>query len=176
MQQNLGYQFFLFQCPNLPGLNCTIGHTCQNEVNVTHSWHIISLSLHGDVIITHCKTFKKSRFERYALVAWYHYSYFDTTDFRRGSVGRTWRIAMFLVLCTWLQIHNVNKYLCINKNARYRSQFWTHFHKIYMVGADLCEGELYRVWKNHLNRTTDVDENGSPNLFFRFNLDGMAQS
>ncbi len=60
------------------------------------------------------------------------------------------------------------------KNARYRSQFWTDFHEIHVVGAGSLMGQSYCFWKQPANRITDMGENLSPkNNFSSFMSDGM---
>ncbi len=39
------------------------------------------------------------------------------------------------------------------KNARYKSQFWTDFHEILMVGTGPLMGEPYYFWKQMAQRT-----------------------
>ncbi len=40
-----------------------------------------------------------------------------------------------------------NVYLCVCKKLRCRSQLWTDFHEIHMVGASPLMGETYCFWK-----------------------------
>ncbi len=48
----------------------------------------------------------------------------------------------------WLRIHNVNILTSIYVEVvGYRSQFWSDFHKIHMVGAGPIMGEPYCFWK-----------------------------
>ncbi len=39
-------------------------------------------------------------------------------------------------------------YVCLYKNARYRSQFWTDFREVNMVDAVAPLGELYYFQKS----------------------------
>ncbi len=63
--------------------------------------------------------------------------YSDTLDFRRGWVV----VVTFFIFevpdykSTMLIYSYIYVYIFMNKNARYRSQFWTDFHEIHVVGA-----------------------------------------
>ncbi len=74
--------------------------------------------------------------------------YSDTLDFKRGQVsggcgvGHVFRFGSPFAVLIYFYI-----YIYIDKNARYRSQFWTDLHEIHMVDAGLLMGEPCCFWK-----------------------------
>ncbi len=69
--------------------------------------------------------------------------YSDTLDFRRGWVG----VVTFFVLEVPDYASAMLIYFYIYKKIGYRSQLWSNFHEIHMVGAGSLMGEPYCFWK-----------------------------
>ncbi len=57
---------------------------------------------------------------------------------------------------------------------RYKSQFWTNFHEINMVGAGPLMGESYYFGNNQPNKITDMGEMCPQNQFFGSKSDSMG--
>ncbi len=74
--------------------------------------------------------------------------YSDTLDFRRGWVGEVGLVTFFVLkVPDYESAMLIYFYIYMYKKLRYRSQFWSDFHEIHMVGAGLLTGEPYRFWK-----------------------------